>query len=107
MDATILRHTNSSAKGLYVGTTVRYNVGTTSIAKDAMTEDEAKAILHQYGWIWHIQHRRRGTPYVYAKRRRRQTKNKYEGKYIAPLSKLPELTEADIVAKLTNQPSQE
>jgi hypothetical protein len=63
-----------------------------------MTEEEAKAILKARGWTWHIRTRRRGTPYIYAARRIR---DKMYERYIGPLSQLPQMTEADIVAKLT------
>lgn len=63
-----------------------------------MTEEEAKAILKAHGWTWHIRMRRRGTPYLYAKRR---IQDKIHERYIGPLSRLPALTEADLLAKLT------
>jgi hypothetical protein len=66
-----------------------------------MTEDEAKQVLKRMGWTALIRTRRqRGTRYLYALRKIR---GKLIECYIAPLSKLPELTEADIVAKLTRR----
>jgi hypothetical protein len=62
-----------------------------------VTEEEAKAILKARGWTWHIRTRRRGTPYIYAAKR---LQDKIHERYIAPLSRLPQMTEADIVDKL-------
>jgi hypothetical protein len=64
-----------------------------------MTEAEARRVLKSLGWTWRIRIRNRKTPYIYAERWGKEQKP--EEKYIAPLSKLPELTEADIIAKLT------
>jgi dihydrodipicolinate synthase/N-acetylneuraminate lyase len=64
-----------------------------------MTEDEAREIMKSLGWTWHIRTRNRITPYIYAMRREGK---KVKDRYVAPLSKLPELTETDLVAKLTN-----
>jgi hypothetical protein len=63
-----------------------------------MTEEEAKAILKARGWTWHIRTRRRGTPYLYAARR---TQDKMYERYIGPLSRLPNLSEQELIAKLT------
>lgn len=67
-----------------------------------MTEDEARKIMRSHGWTMFTRKRRRGTLYIYANRRRPKT-YKFQERYIAPLSKLPELTEQDIVAKLTTR----
>ncbi len=66
----------------------------------AMTEDEVRAKLRSYGWNWCV-HTRRGQKYLYARRRRKPLRTKFEERYIAPVSRLPELSAADIVAKLT------
>jgi hypothetical protein len=67
-----------------------------------MRESEARAILKARGWTWQIRLRRRGTPYLYAKRHRRGAPgSKFEERYIGPLSRLPAWTEADLVTKLT------
>jgi hypothetical protein len=65
-----------------------------------MTEEAARRLFKQYGWTWRTRPRRRyGTRYLYAERWGKQQK-KVE-RYIAPLSRLPQLTETDLVAKLT------
>ena len=67
-----------------------------------MRESEAKAILKARGWTWHIRLRRHGIPYLYAKRRKKGApRGTFEEHYIGPLSQLPQMTEAEIVAKLT------
>jgi hypothetical protein len=63
-----------------------------------MTDEEARDMLKAYGWTWHLRRRRRGTPYLYAARKR---KGHVEERYIGPLSQLSQMTQADIVAKLT------
>lgn len=79
-----------------------YSMGNRSLKGDAMTEEEARKIMQLYGWVWHKRKRRNGILYIYAIRRRPKTK-KFQERYIAPLSKLPELTEQDIVVKLTSR----
>jgi hypothetical protein len=64
-----------------------------------MTEEEAKLLFKQYGWGWRVRLRRYGTPYLYAERWSKEQK-KIE-RYLCPLSRLPELTEAELVRKLT------
>lgn len=64
-----------------------------------MTEDEARRLLKQYGWTWRIRLRRHGIPYIYAARWGKQQK-KVEC-YIAPLSRLPNLSEQELITKLT------
>jgi hypothetical protein len=63
-----------------------------------MTEEEARAILKAHGWTWHIRKRRKGTPYLYAARKET---HKVIERYIAPLSRLEQLTEAELIRKLT------
>jgi hypothetical protein len=63
-----------------------------------MTEEEARAILKARGWTWHIRTRRHGTPYLYAKRR---IQDKIHERYIGPLSRLPQLSEQELITKLT------
>jgi hypothetical protein len=63
-----------------------------------MTEAEARAIMQEKGWTYTERPRYRlKTKYVYARRRRGL---RMIDRYICPLSKLGELTEADLVAKL-------
>jgi hypothetical protein len=64
-----------------------------------MTEEEARAILKAHGWTWHIRKRRKGTSYVYAARKKKQ---KFIERYIVPLSRLEQLTEAELIGKLTS-----
>jgi hypothetical protein len=63
-----------------------------------MTEEEARAISKAHGWGYLVRKRKRGVPYIYAVWREKQT---IKDRYISPLSRLPHLTEQDIVAKLT------
>jgi hypothetical protein len=63
-----------------------------------MTEEEARTLLRARGWTWRVRIRTNGLPYLYAIRRE---KRKMVERYIGPLSQLPQMTEADIVAKLT------
>ncbi len=66
-----------------------------------MTEDEVRALLREHRWNWCV-HRHFHQAYVYARRRRRGApRGKFEERYIAPLSHLPSLSEADVTAKLT------
>lgn len=69
-----------------------------------MTEAEARAIMQEKGWTY-TERPRYGlkTKYVYA--RRRQGLRMID-RYICPLSKLGELTEADLVAKLVLPPAE-
>ncbi len=65
-----------------------------------MTIEEARQLFKQFGWTWCTKPRRgRGTLYIYAERWGEQQKP--IERYIAPLSRLPELTERELVAKLT------
>ena len=64
-----------------------------------MMEEEAKAIMRAHKWTYHIRSRRSlGKQYIYAQRR---VGNKRLERYICPLSRLGELTEEKLVAKLT------
>ncbi len=63
-----------------------------------MTEEEARAILKAYGWGYLVRKRRGGLPYIYAVRKRGR---KVIDRYIGPLSRLEELSEAELIAKLT------
>lgn len=65
-----------------------------------MTEDEVRALLLAHGWNWKV-HLHYHQVYLYARRRKKPLRTKFEERYIAPVSRLPEMTEADIVAKLT------
>jgi hypothetical protein len=65
-----------------------------------MTEEKARAIMKAYGWFY-TERRPRGTArYVYAKRRQG---HRMVMRYIRPLSKLEDLTEQELVAKLVPQ----
>ena len=70
-----------------------------------MTEAEARAITYAQGWTY-TERPRRGlkTMYVYA--RRRQGLKMVE-RYICPLSRLGNLTEQELTAKLTQLPPAE
>jgi hypothetical protein len=67
-----------------------------------MTEAEVRAILKTYGWIYKERTVYKTSPvYVYAKRRQGV---RVVDLYICPLSKIGELTEAELVAKLMQHP---
>ncbi len=68
-----------------------------------MREDEVRALLRAHGWNWRV-HRHYHQDYVYARRRKKPLRTKFEERYIAPVARLSELTEADILAKLTKEP---
>lgn len=67
-----------------------------------MTEDEARAIMKAHGWSYKERKPRRKAKYIYAKRKKR---GELLERYICPLSKLGELTEKELVAKL--EPAEE
>jgi hypothetical protein len=68
-----------------------------------MTEEEARTIMKAYKWTYHpVPRRSLGTKYIYAQRR--EGRRKIE-RYICPLSKLPKLTEEELIAKLTMEPA--
>lgn len=69
-----------------------------------MTEAEARAVMQEKGWTY-TERPRSGlkTKYVYARRRQG---SEVVDRYICPLSKLGELIEADLVAKLVQLPAQ-
>ena len=69
-----------------------------------MLESEVRIILRAHGWRWRV-HTPYHQTYVYARRRKKGApRSKFEERYIAPLSRLPELTEAELVRKLTESP---
>lgn len=63
-----------------------------------MTEEEARSIMKAYGWGWLVRRRRHSICYIYAIRREQ---HKVKDRYIGPLSRLSELTEAELISKLT------
>jgi hypothetical protein len=65
-----------------------------------MREDEVRALLRTHGWNWCV-HKHYHQAYLYARRRKKPLRSKFEERYIAPLSRLKDLTREDIVAKLT------
>lgn len=64
-----------------------------------MTEEEARAILKAHGWGY-LMRKRKGLPYIYAVRREKHIVKEH---YIGPLSRLPDMTEAEMVAKLAKK----
>jgi ribosomal protein L34 len=66
-----------------------------------MLESEVRAILRAHGWRWRV-HTHYHQTYVYARRRKKGApRSKFEERYLCPLSRLPELTEAELMRKLT------
>jgi|SRR5436190_8979913 len=69
-----------------------------------MTETEARAIMKAHRWTYRERKRHKShIVYVYAIRKKPHSRQQ-EDMYICPLSRLGELTEAELVAKLTRQP---
>jgi len=67
-----------------------------------VTEEEARAIIKAHGWIYKERTPYERSPkYIYARRRRGL---RMVEQYICPLARLGELTESDLVAKLTWPP---
>ncbi|SRR5436190_21906517 len=70
----------------------------------AMTEAEARTIMQEKGWTYTERPRYKlKTKYLYARQRQG---SRVIDRYICPLSRLKELTEADLVAKLVQSPAQ-
>jgi len=66
-----------------------------------MNEQELVVFLRVRGWTQHKLKRNRGVQYIYAARREG---TKVKERYIAPLSRLHELTEDFITGKLQERP---
>lgn len=62
-----------------------------------MTEAEARAFLHAQGWLYKERRPRHRAKYIYAQRRQGL---KLVERYICPLSKLEDITEQELLAKL-------
>jgi hypothetical protein len=68
-----------------------------------MTEVEARTVMKAHGWSYKERAIYEHSPkYIYAKQRQGL---KVIEQYICPLSRLGELTEAELVTKLTQSPS--
>jgi len=69
-----------------------------------MTEEEARNLIRQQGWTYQerVRHKSR-IKYVYAKRWQEGTTTE---RYICRLSRLGELTEQELLAKLAPKPDQ-
>jgi len=67
-----------------------------------MTEAEARAIIRAHGWIYQERSPRGVAKYLYARRRKGL---KMVERYICPLSRIGNLTEEELVAKLTLPPA--
>jgi len=63
----------------------------------AMTKEEARAIMKAHRWTYQERSPRQHELYIYARRKQR---GKIVERYICPLSRLEELTEAELIAKL-------
>jgi hypothetical protein len=69
-----------------------------------VTEEEARTIIKAQGWSYHVRSRRgRGKKYLYVERMQHRKKTE---RYICPLSKLGDLTEQELLAKLTPKPKE-
>jgi hypothetical protein len=69
-----------------------------------MNPEEARAIMKTHRWTYQERKPRKKAKYVYAKRQQGKT---FIERYICPLSRLGELTEEQLIAKLTQQPPAE
>jgi len=65
-----------------------------------MDERELVSFLKEHGWTLHKLKRNKGVQYIYAAKRKG---TKVKERYIAPLSRLDELTEDFIINKLQQQ----
>ena len=71
----------------------------------SMTEDEARSIMKVNGWSYKERSPKRHAKYIYA---RRGQNYKVIERYVCPLSRLPELTEkqlVEILARPIEEPS--
>jgi hypothetical protein len=62
-----------------------------------MTQEEARVIIRAHGWIYQERSPRGVAKYLYARRRKGL---RMVERYICPLSRLEELTEEQLTAKL-------
>jgi len=69
-----------------------------------VNEEEARIIMKAHGWTYVERRPKRVAKYVYAQRKH---KGKLIDLYVCPYSRLDELTETKLVAKLTQQPPAE
>ena len=69
-----------------------------------MSEIEIRQIMKLHGWFYTERSPKKVARYIYAKRRRG---SKMIQRYICPLSRLEELTEEQLVAKLMQLPPAE
>jgi len=67
-----------------------------------MTEIEARRIMKSHGWFYTERCPKGVAKYIYAKRRQG---SKMAQRYICPLLRLGELTEEQLVVKLTQPPA--
>lgn len=65
-----------------------------------MDLDVAKKIISDMGWSPVKRARRKGTLYLYARKR---NKDQIEERYIAPLSRIEGMTEQEVLARLNRQ----
>jgi hypothetical protein len=72
-----------------------------------MTEAEARAIMKVYRWTYCERKRHKSRiVYIYAIHKKPHSRQQ-EDIYICPLSRLGELTEEQLIVKLTKQPAAE
>jgi len=67
----------------------------------AVTEEEARTIMKAHRWTYQERSPRQHKLYIYARRKQR---GKIVERYICPLSRLGELTEVELIAKLIQPP---
>ena len=68
-----------------------------------MTEEEIHQTMRHYRWTYLLRSPKGTAQYVYAVHKKPHSREQEEV-YICPLSKIGELTEADLIAKLTQKP---
>ena len=67
-----------------------------------MNQEEARAIMKAHRWTYQERKPRKKAKYVYAKRKQEGV---FIERYICPLSRLGEITEEQLIAKLTQLPA--
>jgi hypothetical protein len=68
-----------------------------------MTEEEARSIMKRHGWTYLTRSPKGVAKYVYALRKQR---GKLLDCYVCPLSRLSNLTEPELIAKLAQPPAE-
>lgn len=68
-----------------------------------MTEEEIRQVMRRYRWTYLLRRPKGAAQYVYGVHKKPRSREQEEV-YICPLSKIGELTEQELIAKLTQPP---